>query len=171
MASLMENLIDVLNIESSEYEVLLALSQKKTPIIISGELDKLQEITSEEQNVVDRVANLDKKRVEVTKDIADVLNKDVNTLKLTDLIAMLASRPAEQQSLSKAYDRLQAAVLQLKRVNTQNEELLTNALEMVEFEMNLLQATKKAPETANYNRGAINIGNTMGVSRGFDTKQ
>ena len=45
-------------------------------------------------------------------------------------------------------------------------------LEMVEFEMNLLQAMKAAPETANYNRGAYNTGNTMGVTPGgFDAKQ
>ena len=33
MASLMENLIDVLDRESTEYEALLQLSQRKTPII------------------------------------------------------------------------------------------------------------------------------------------
>ena len=60
----------------------------------------------------------------------------------------------------------------MKRANEQNRELLNNALEMVEFEMTLLQATKSAPATANYNRGAINAGDTMGViSRGFDAKQ
>lgn len=171
MASLMENLIEVLNSESSEYEVLLALSQKKTPLIISGELEELNKITDEEQTTVTRLNNIDKKRVEITTDIANVLNKDVTTLKLTDLISMLASRPAEQKALSLAYDKLQSAVGQLKRVNVQNEELLKNALEMVEFEMNLLQASKTAPETANYNRGAYNVGNTMGVNRGFDTKQ
>ena len=43
---------------------------------------------------------------------------------------------------------------------------------MVEFEMNLLQASKAAPETANYNRGAYNAGDTMGViDHGFDAKQ
>ena len=36
MASLMENLIDVLDRESTEYEALLQLSQRKTPIIAGG---------------------------------------------------------------------------------------------------------------------------------------
>lgn len=171
MASLMENLIEVLNKESSEYEVLLTLSQRKTPYIISGELEKLQKITDEEQSVVNIISNLDKKRVEVTKDIANVLNKDVTTLKLVDLIDMLSQRPEEQGALAQAYDKLQSAVRQLKRINSQNEELLNNALEMVEFELNLIQASKTAPETANYNKGAYNIGDTMGISRGFDTKQ
>ena len=172
MASLMENLIDVLGKENSEYEGLLELSQKKTPIIISGNLEDLQKITDDEQVMVSRIANLEKKRVEVTADIANVLNKDVKTLKLTNLIEMLSARPAEQKKLLEVHDKLQASVRGLQRVNEQNRELLSNALEMVEFEMNLLQAMKAAPETANYNRGAYNTGNTMGVgSKGFDAKQ
>ncbi len=172
MASLMENLIDVLDKESSEYEVLLGLSRKKTPVIVSGNLEDLQKITDEEQELVGRINQLEKKRVEVTADIANVLNKDVETLKLKNLIAMLESRPMEQKALAEAHDKLQIAVRELKRANEQNSELLNNALEMVAFEMNLLQATKAAPETANYNRGAHSAGDTMGVvSRGFDTKQ
>ena len=165
MASLMENLIDVLDRESTEYEALLQLSQRKTPIIAGGDLAELQKITDEEQELVSRIHNLDKQRAGVTADIADVL-------KLPNLITMLSARPAEQQALADSHDRLQAAVRGLKRVNEQNSELLNSALEMVEFEMNLLQASKAAPETANYNRGAYNAGDTMGViDHGFDAKQ
>ena len=172
MASLMENLIDVLEKQSSEYEVLLGLSQQKTPIIVSGDLAHLQEITDKEQEQVSILSNLDKKRAEITADIANVLNKNAETLKLRDLIAMLSARPTEQKALAAAHDRLGAAVHELKRVNEQNKELLDNALEMISFEMNLVQSTQSAPETANYNKGAYNTGNTMGVSAGrFDAKQ
>ncbi len=172
MASLMENLIDVLGKECREYEGLLELSQRKTPIIVSGNLEDLQKITDEEQELVSRINHLEKFRVEVTADIANVLNKDVKTLKLTNLIEMLERRPSEQKALAEAHDRLQASVRGLQRVNEQNRELLENALEMVAFEMNLIQAMKAAPETANYNRGAYSAGDTMGVSsKAFDAKQ
>ena len=172
MASLMENLIEVLEQECIEYEGLLSLSQKKTPVIIKGDLDELQKITDDEQQSVSQIAILEKKRTEVTADIANVLNRDVSNLKLTNLIEMLAARPAEQQKLATVHDRLQGSVRGLQRVNEQNRELLSNALEMVEFEMNLLQSAKAAPETANYSKSAYNTGDTMGViSRGFDAKQ
>ena len=172
MASLMENLIEVLEQESNEYEGLLSLSQKKTPIIVSGNLEELQKITDDEQELVSRINRLEKRRTETTADIANVLNRDVTTLKLANLIEMLASRPAEQRKLAEAHDRLQVSVRELKRTNEQNRELLANALEMVEFEMNLLQASKAAPETANYTKGAYNAGDTMGIpSGGFDAKQ
>ena len=168
----MENLIDVLEQECSEYEVLLELSQKKTPIIVSGNLENLQKITDEEQELVSRINHLDKKRAEVTVDIANVLNKDVTTLKLKNLIEMLEGRPVEQKALANTHDRLQSAVRELKKVNEHNAELLNEALDMVAFEMNLVQAMNAAPETANYNKGAYTAGDTMGVtSRGFDAKQ
>ena len=171
MASLMENLIDVLNRECDEYEGLLDVSQRKTPIIVSGNLENLQQITDEEQALVSRIGNLERKRTEVTADIATVLNKDVTKLTLSNLIDMLAARPAEQNELIRVHDKLRLTVRELKRVNEQNGALLKDALEMVEFEITLLQAAKTAPETANYNKGAYNAGDTMGVSRGFDAKQ
>lgn len=172
MASLMENLIEVLEQECEEYTGLLALSQAKTPIIVSGNLEALQKITDDEQALVSKLSNLDKKRREVTLDIANVLNRDVEQLKLSNLIDMLASRPGEQGKLIAVHDRLQDLVRLLQRTNEQNRELLANALEMVEFEMSILQATKTAPETANYTKGAYNSGLQMGVSsRGFDAKQ
>ena len=86
MASLMENLIDVLGRESTEYEALLQLSQRKTPIIAGGDLAELQKITDEEQELVSRIHNLDRQRAGVTADIADVLNRDVKELKLPNLM-------------------------------------------------------------------------------------
>lgn len=172
MASLMENLIEVLNAESQEYKSLLGLSSQKTPVIVAGDLNELAIITDEEQAVVSKIENLEKRRNDVFADIANVINKDVNTLKLSDLILMLAKRPDEQQKLAKAHDELKTIVREVKRVNEQNRDLINNAMEMVEFNLNLIQAAQTAPETANYNRGAYNTGDQMGIDRsGFDAKQ
>ena len=172
MASLMETLLEVLDQESTEYEGLFELSQKKTPLIVSGDLENLQKITDDEQILVSRLHNLEKKRIEVTADIANVLNRDVETLKLANLIEMLNGRPEEQARLAEVHDRLRSVVHAVQRINEQNKELLTNALEVVEFEMNLVQAMRAAPETANYTKGAYSSGDTMGVAGGgFDAKQ
>ena len=172
MASLMENLIDILNKESDAYDGLLETSRKKTTVIVKGDLEALTQLTEEEQEKTGRIVNLDKKRNEIMKDMANVLNKDVNTLKLTELVEILSSRPEEQKALAAAIDRIKKSAEALQQVNRQNGELLKNSIEMVEFELNLLQAMKTAPETANYSRGAYNTGDTMGVShKGFDAKQ
>ena len=172
MASLMEDLISILEQEDSLYEDLLKLSMSKTPVLISGDLEALSRITEDEQEIVNKVNALDKKREEGMKDIANVLGKDVKTLKLTDLIEILRSRPAEQNRLAAIYDKLSDTIGQMKRTNEQNRELIESSLEMVKFDMNVLQAYKAAPETANYSRNALNSGAYMGnMKGGFDAKQ
>ena len=172
MASLMEDLISILEQEDSLYEDLLKPSMSKTPVLISGDLEALSRITEDEQEIVNKVNALDKKREEGMKDIANVLGKDVKTLKLTDLIDVLRSRPAEQNRLAAIYDKLSDTIGQMKRTNEQNKELIESSLEMVQFDMNVLQAYKAAPETANYSRNALNSGAYMGnMKGGFDAKQ
>ena len=105
MASLMEVLIDVLEQENQEYEKLLSLSMRKTSVIVSENLEELTKITDEEQFIVSRINNLDNQRNEAVNDIASVLNKDVDKLKIVDLIRMLSARPEEQEKLAIVLDR------------------------------------------------------------------
>ena len=172
MASLMENLIVTLGDLCEEYENLLGLSSKKKPVIISGNLEELSKITDEEQIVVGRINHLDRKRQEVVSDIANVVNRDVEDLKLENMIQMLEPRPTEQQKLAAVYDRLKDVVHREKQMNEQNRELILNALEMIQFDINMFQAMKAAPQTANYNKGAYSTGSGIGVGRSeFDAKQ
>ena len=172
MASLMENLVQVLDRECTKYEQLLGLSSRKTAIIISGDLKALAEITDEEQCVIGEIQRLDKERVVAMENIASVLNMDVNSLKLTDLIGILEKRPQDQKSLATQRDRLKSVADNVRRVNGQNQELLMSSLEMVRFEMNIIQASKRAPQTANYSRALDTTGDCLGyTSGGFDAKQ
>ncbi len=172
MASLMEELMINLEEVNNEYKKLIDLSMKKTPIIISADLDALQRITEDEQEVVNKINHLDRKREINMKDIANVINKDVDSLKVVDLIDILKARPAEQNRLADVYDRLRDTLAQMKRVNEQNKQLIESSLEMVQFDMNVLQAYKAAPETANYTSNAYSAGTYMGVEKGaFDRKQ
>ena len=172
MASLMENLMDLLEKENSEYEKLLELSMEKTPVIIEGNVEKLEKITDDENIIVSRVNMLDKQRMQAMEDIANVLNKDVESLKLAQLTAMLSQRPQEQKRLAAIHTRLKITTEQLVRVNEHNMDLITRSLQMVEYNMNVIKSMKCAPETANYTRGAYNAGNTMGsVQKSFDAKQ
>ena len=70
-------------------------------------------------------------------------------MKLSNLIEMMSARPEEQARLTQIHDRLKSVVREVQRTNEQNRELLEEALELVSFEMNMLQAHKAAPETAN----------------------
>ena len=172
MASLIENLMDTLNRESAECEALVELSKKKTPVVIRGDLEALQAITEEEQLAAGRISHIESERRNVMKEIAGVLNTDVEALKLADMIRVLERRPVEKRKMEECQNRLKSAVYQMKQINEHNLELIEKALEMAQFELNLYQSMKSAPETANYNRAAYNDGSVMGSSRGrFDAKQ
>ena len=106
----MENLIDVLDSENREYEKLIALAESKTPVIVAGNIEDLGKITEDEQEIVGRIQKQEKLRQETLADIANVVNRDVETLKLINLIQMLEKQPAQQQMLVEAQSRLKTAI-------------------------------------------------------------
>ena len=172
MASLMEDLINVLNQEVEKYSVLLELSRKKTPIIVNGNIGELQKITEEEQLAVEAVDELDKRRSELMKDIANVTNRDVNTMKLKDLIIMMKNRPEEHDALAMVQDKLKTTVGELKLINEQNGALIRQSLDMVEFNLALEKSMRTAPQTNNYTKDAASAGSMLGISVGsFDARQ
>lgn len=168
----MENLIDVLDSENREYEKLIALAESKTPVIVAGNIEDLGKITEDEQEIVGTIQNLEKKRCKVLADVANVVNRDVETLKLIDLIQMLERKPDQQQLLVEVHGRLKQTISKLKEINDKNQLLLNDAIEMVEFNLNMIRAMKTAPQTANYNKKAYSNGNVLGIFHGgFDAKQ
>ncbi len=172
MASLMEELIRVLGAEDEKYKDLLELSKKKTPILVEGDIEKLQKITDEEQVIVDEVANLELSRQAAMEDIANVLNKDVKTLKLSYLEEVLEKRPKEREELTRIHDRLKATIGELMVINSQNRELIRQSLDMIDFNLSLAKSMRTAPETGNYTKNAANAGSVLGSAQGgFDAKQ
>jgi len=171
VASLIENLISILEEENNEYNQLLNLSLDKTSVIVKGDIETLQFIVAKEQKNIAAINKLEKSREENIKDIANVLNIPENEFKLENLIKMLEKQPKEQDSLSKVRDAFKRTMNKLVKVNDNNRVLLQESIDMIEFELNLSRNTMLAPETANYSKGAYN---TMGqnlIAGSFDAKQ
>lgn len=172
MASLIDTLAEILNKEDEEYQKLLDLSKGKTDVIVKGDLNALSVITDKEQKVVTKITALETQRTEIMAEIAKILHTDVAQLKLDTLIDLLKKKPKEQKELALVHDKLHVTLYEMKIVNERNDQLLKSAIEMVDFNMNLIQAARKAPQTANYNKGAYNTGSQIGVATGsFDAKQ
>ena len=172
MASLLENLIDVLDKENAEYEKLIVLAEDKTPTIIKGDVESLSKITEDEQEIVGRIQSMEKQRIKVLADVANVVNRDVETLKLIDLIQMLEKMPEQQKKLKDIHERLKETTEKLRLLNDKNQLLLADKLDMVDFNLNMIRAMKSAPQTANYSRDAYTNGEVLGIFHGgFDAKQ
>jgi flagellar biosynthesis/type III secretory pathway chaperone len=172
VASLLENLINVLDSENTEYKKLAILAESKTSVIVAGDLEGLNKIMEDEQAIVGTIYKQEKLRNSILADIANVVNRDVKTLKLIDLIKMLEKMPDQQQMLVESQANLRNTIDGLKAVNDKNQMLLSDKLEMVNFNLNMIRAMRSAPQTANYTKNAYNDGQVLGIFRGgFDTKQ
>ena len=70
------------------------------------------------------------------------------------------------------HGRLKQTISKLKEINDKNQLLLNDAIEMVEFNLNMIRAMKTAPQTANYSKSAYCTGSQLGMFHGgFDAKQ
>ena len=168
----MENLIDVLDSENAQYEKLVTLAEGKTSAIVAGDIENLGKIMEEEQEIVGRIQRMEKERDKFLADIANVVNRDVETLKLIDLIQMLESMPDQQQKLKDVQKRLRETIDKLRESNGKNQLLLAERLDMVDFNLNMIRAVKSAPQTANYSKNAYTNGQSLGIFHGgFDAKQ
>ena len=170
MASLMDDLLDVIEQEDNHYRKLIELSTEKKDAIIKADIRRLEDITNEEQDVTSILKNLETRRAGVLSDMADVLGQNPETLTVQKMIGLLEKQPKEQKALSELRDRLRHTLDEMSVVNEQNRVLLEQALEMVNFDLTLFKSLRQAPETANYDKNAYNTGELLGSS-GFDAKQ
>jgi len=170
VASLMDDLVQVLESENKEYEKLAKLSKEKKQVIIDANVAALEKIVDLEQDVASKIQNLDNRRQKVMRDMSVVLNQSEQDFTIDTVIEMLSSQPKEQQRLQNVKKQLKTTLDEVRNINEQNQTLLNQALEMVEFDLTLFRSMRTAPETANYNKNAYNTGEILGGS-GFDAKQ
>lgn len=171
MAGLIDELAAVLDAENSEYITLIDLSAEKTGYIVNNDIDNLQRIVAKEQEVVDRVNALEKKRENITGEICSILKIDPSQLTVKVLIELLHKQKREHDLLAEVHERLRRTVDKMVNINEQNMALMKESLEMLEFEMNLIKGLRMAPETNNYTKGAYSAGGTDFGAGAFDAKQ
>ena len=170
MASLAEELYSVMCEEKKGYDELYDLSQKKRKAIVKRNLQELQDINTQEETITSRLKNLENRRIKNLTDMSVVMGHDDEILTVTQVIDLLDNQPEEQKHLKDVKRELVNSATRMHQLNEQIQVLLNQALEMTEFDLNLFENMKKAPETANYDKHAYNTGDVL-PSGGFDLKQ
>lgn len=170
MASLMEELLTTMNSEQTLYQQLSEMALEKKEIIIHGQVDLLDAISVKEQGVADNLKQLEKRRHNLLISIADVTGLNKDDVTVTKIIEKLSGRPEDQQALTSARDSLVEIASKMQFLNDQNQILLQQSLELVDFDLTLMKSMRQAPVTANYNRNAMDTGTVL-PSSGFDAKQ
>ncbi len=171
MAGLIDELVNTMSQENDIYRELIPIAEEKTRVIIKNDLDALQKITEQEQLTIEKINALEKKREEVVINIGTVLSRDPKELNMKALIKIMGKQPKEQKELSRIHDELNVNLRRLVTINDRNKELINQSLEMIEFNMNLIQSTRMAPGVNNYTRSAGESSIRQAGTGMFDAKQ
>ena len=151
MASLIEELIMVLGDEEKIYSEIIPVAEKKTQIIVNNDLQSLNSITEEEQELLGKISKLEKKRQEVIRNIGIVMNKKESELNFVTIIELLNGQEKEQEELRKLHDKLKRTIDVLSTLNERNQMLIKQSLEMIDFDINLIQSLRTSPGVGQYN--------------------
>ena len=169
MASLIEELIMVLGDEEKVYAEIIPVAEEKTRVIVNNDLQSLNSITEEEQELLGKISKLEKKRQEVIRNIGIVMNKKESELNFITIIDLLKGQEKEQEELRKLHDRLKRTIDALKLINERNQMLIKQSIEMIDFDINLMQSLRTSPGVGQYNTSSeVEI---QGMNKGmFDAK-
>jgi flagellar biosynthesis/type III secretory pathway chaperone len=171
VASLIDELIDVLEQEYDIYKQLIPIVEEKTKVIVKNDLIALQDITDKEQLAVDHVGALEHRRDIIMNNIKTVLSRRSGDLTLSTLIKLMEKQPQQQKALSLIHDKLKDTIQRLDKANNRNKLLIQQSLEMIEFNMNFIQSTRMSPGNNTYTRKASEyMAQTQGTGM-FDAKQ
>ena len=119
MASLVEELINVLTEEEKVYRTLAANGE----IIIDADIPALEALTDLDQQAGDELLIMSNKQVSLLTDIANVLGKSDEKMTVTRLIGYLGTQPDIQAKLTAARDSLIEAAAQMKEIGAGDRQL------------------------------------------------
>ncbi len=162
MASLIIDLIDVLNEQLSNLHDMLGLSEEKKDVLIQNNLEQLQLINNLENTLINRNNKFDKQIVQLISDIALVLNLN-GSITLTT-IANSVNSPEKEQLLDIIGD-LSVVLPKLQETNAQNRKLIEHSLDYIDFTVNLYSSATVQEPTYSSPKS------DLGASKFFDVKQ
>jgi flagellar biosynthesis/type III secretory pathway chaperone len=138
MAGMIDQLIDILSEQAARCEELLGLAKEKKDVIVKNDIEQLQKITGLENMVISQNNRLERQRISLAADIAEVLGKRGQVLDIAALITCMEGQP-QQEPLREAGNRLRSIINELKEVNDFNHTLIQNALDYVEYSLNVIR--------------------------------
>ncbi|NLY18215.1 MAG: flagellar protein FlgN [Clostridiaceae bacterium] len=131
-----DNLIKVLDYEDRLYNQLYTIAESKTEMIINGDIENLQTAVGKEQKLTGDLNKLKDAREKIVGQIAIKNGKNPDKVVVRDIIEKLSENQANR--LSDVSGKLKKTIDRLKVKNDLNQKLLQNALEYIDFSLNLL---------------------------------
>ena len=113
------------------------ITYEKTDIIIANEVEKLEEITKQEEDLINRIALKEKEREELLYSWG--LKKD------TSISEIIGKTPEGKEELNTIKEELLNLLKDIQSRNLVNNELIQENLEWLDFNMNLIYNIQTPP--------------------------
>ena len=144
---------NILAEELSIYQKLLSLAKDKTKFLVDRKLTKLQETVAEEENLVQRLVELEPSRQE---QVLAIVGKP--TIKLEVLVEKLSDESIKN-GLIEIGSKLREVVEEIKVVNEGNQRLAQTGLEVAEQTIKIMTRVPKpvtyGPTGSNKNNNGL----------------
>jgi hypothetical protein len=132
---LIENLIKVLDEEFKIYQSALEFADKKTKVIVEGNVDELSKMLILEQSFVERVTKLEELREKIILELSKKFEISSEKINITEILKNVYG---EQVDIIKDYQlKIVEIIKKLKNINQLNGKLIMNSLEFVNYTINL----------------------------------
>jgi flagellar biosynthesis/type III secretory pathway chaperone len=133
----MSDMIEILQKQLSLYERLLVCEEEKKPLILANEVVKLNVLTQKEKLLTAQADELETSRLLMTARHFKDLGFRKRSGVLSDLIKSV-NHPEEKLRLMEMHDRLTAVLTRLKQINEENQALIQQSLDFVNFSISLM---------------------------------
>ncbi|MDR0958519.1 MAG: flagellar protein FlgN [Clostridiales bacterium] len=131
-------MLNLLNQQKEIYSRMLEISVEKKDVLIGNDIQKLKAMTAEENSLVGKSQRLERARMGLIADIAQVLGKQQKDVTLGYLADALRGQP-EAKEIEDVASSVRETLVQLKQYNELNRSLMQNALEYIDFSINVIR--------------------------------
>ena len=150
------SLVDSLDNLVKTYRVLLDLVRKERDILVSVNMDELNENNRAKELTVGKIKMLEQTRAKIARDLSKETNGNVDFPRLSELASAFNGEDGDRlRNLQSVLDLLLKRVAE---INKDNEVLVANALQTVNGAMNAIKDTLQEKPTYQKHGGLASVG-------------
>lgn len=138
-----EDIIGVLNEIAECYLRMTALAEEKRDALVNVKVDNINVLIGKEEGIIKEINILERKRQELVDQIAKDGNWTDEKIKLLDLVERAPEEYSEQ--MKEVGQRLADIVMQIALLNGINNNLLKQAMGIIEYNINILSRAQATP--------------------------
>jgi flagellar biosynthesis/type III secretory pathway chaperone len=138
-----EKMIGLLDAMAGHYLEMISLAEEKREALVNVQAGKINGIIAREQDLIGQMGALESERIALARQIAKQSGWGEQKIKLLHLVERAPDKFAER--MKEAGHKLADIVMRVALLNGINNNLLKQAMHIVEYNINILSRAQAAP--------------------------